>query len=572
MLGTRPAAWLIRSSYLFAGAVLLAACSQKSATPPAPAVKKVVASAGPSTTPSPATPAPIRAKPDFGGVSTEHIEVSANGPTLNAAVNNAIQLAIEQVNGKVLSGGSVSAEINGALAADGHQVDVNSSTFAQWLASQTSGAVTNFRILSQAQVSKPVSADEESLKASKGESWDKGKFDASESADLSASGSYRADAAAEADNVGQASASAGADEKLNASREAKASGEWDHHDGAQSIDYQKKHTVYAHEWQVKIAADVAKYHEAEGAKLTRVVVAAPRSAQQTFQVGDSAIPAASVSDRIRQYLVDALTQTHRFTVLDREANSEIDHELDLIRSGNASPADTARLGHQLATDLIVIPTVERFEYLRHERHLRLSDRTLVSYTGGGDISFRVVNAVTGQVVMSQSFNYDLPATAPTTLGASADGSALASMMMNALDADIVHAILQNTFPPSVIERQGSNVVINQGGDSLMVGAAYEAVSLGKELVDPQSGQRLGPTETPCCTIQIDRVTPTMSYGHILGPGVSLPNPFVPGSIELRDRVMPATPSKPKVEMAKQRSLPKSVKKKIQATPDTDSNW
>jgi curli biogenesis system outer membrane secretion channel CsgG len=558
---------------LIASVALIAACHQKNETASAPAAaEKMVVAANPTSAAVPEVAAPLRAKPDFGGVIAEHIEVSANGPTLNAAVDNAIQLAIEQVNGKVLAGGSLSTEVSGALAAGGNQVDVRSSEFAQWLASRTSGAVTHFRILSQAQVSKPLSSDKESLKATKGESWDKGSFDASESADLSASGSYQASATAQADNVGRAQASAGAEEKLSASREAKTSGEWDHHDGAQSIDYQKKHTEYTHEWQVKIAADVAKYREAEGAKLTRVVVAVPRAAQQTFQVGDAVIPAAEVASRIRQYLMDALTQTHRFTVLDRDANQEIDQELDLVRSGNASPADTARLGNQLATDLIVIPTIERFEYRRHERTLRLSDRTLVSYSGGGALSFRVVNAVTGQVVMSQSFQYDLPATAPTTLGASADGSALAAMMMDALDSDIVHATLQNTFPPSVIQRQGSNVVINQGGDTLAIGVTYQAVSLGKELVDPQSGQRLGPTESPCCTIQIDRITPTMSYGHILEANVNLPDPFVPGSVELRERVKKAPSDEPKAQQLAKRHPPHAQAERGHDAAGADSNW
>jgi curli biogenesis system outer membrane secretion channel CsgG len=462
---------------------------------------------------------PIRAKPDFGGVSSEHVETSATGPTLEAAIDNAIRLAVEQVNGKTVAGGTAQMSLDGQLSAGGEHLDVHSAAYAQWLSTRTAGAVTNFRILSQDQLDHPISTDEKSLKATQGESWNKGKVAASAEGDASA-------------RAHSGDASAGAD----VHEQAAVAGEWDQHQGAQSVDYQQKHTEYAHEWSVKIAADVARYREAPSAKLTRVVIALPRFKQAQYRVGDNSISAQDVAGQIRTELTDALSQTHRFTVLDRDANEEIGQEIELIQSGNAKPSEAARLGQQLATDLIVIPTIERFEYVRHERALRLSDRTLVSYSGGGNLSFRVVNATTGQIVLSQSFDYALPDSAPTTLGASADGHRLASAMMDDLDHRIVTAIMQSTFPLSVIQRDGRNVVINQGGQAVGEGKTYRAVTLGKEVIDPQSGLSLGPTEAPCCTVQVDRVAQNLSYGHIVEGNVDSTTPFVAGSMELREEI------------------------------------
>jgi curli biogenesis system outer membrane secretion channel CsgG len=497
--------------------------------------------------------APIRTKPDFGGLTSEHVEASATGPTLEAAIDSAIRLAVEQVNGKTVSGGAAQLSLDSQLAVNGEHIDVHSSTYAQWLATRTSGVVTNFRILSQEQLEHPLSTDEQNLKATQGESWNKGTLDASAQDDASA---------------GVRSGDAKASATLH--RQAALSGEWDQHQGAQSVDYQRKHTEYAQEWSVKVAADVAKYREAPSAKLTRVVIALPRSKQATFRVGDNAIAAHEIANQIRTELTDALTQTHRFTMLDRDADEEIGREIELIQSGNAKPAEAARLGQQLATDLIVIPTIERFEYLRHQRALRLSDRTLVSYSGGGSLSFRVVNATTGQIVLSQSFNYALPDTAPTTLGASADGQLLASAMMDALDRSIVTAIMQSTFPLSVIQRDGRNVVINQSGQIVTQGATYRAVTLGKEAIDPQSGLSLGPTEAPCCTVMIDRVAQNLSYGHIVENNVDLSSPFVPGSMELREEVSSATRA-PTVMHAAATRRPKSASTAGAATKE-DSNW
>lgn len=494
------------------------------------------------------TPKPLRTNPDFGGVTTQHIEVSATGPTLEAAVDNAIRMAIEEVNGKRVDAGTLQFGAGMSASAGGQSVDVSSAAYANWVASTTSGAVSHFQLLSQKQVNTPTSTDEESLKASHGASWNKGNVDASASANASA---------------GDASASVAEGVK----------GSWDQRQGATQVDYQGKHTEYTSQWEVRIGADVATYREAASAKLTRVIVAQPQVQGPTFQVGDSSMPSDSIASEIQSKIVEALTQTHRFTVLDRTADAQINQEIGLIQSGNATPSDTARLGQQLATDLIVIPTIDRFEYLRHERQLRMANRSLVSYSGGGEVSFRVVNATTGQLVMSQSFKYAFPETEPTTLGVSVDGNKLASDMMDAMDRSIITSILQSTYPLSVLQLQGRNVVINQGGDAVQEGATYQAVTLGKPIIDPQSGQSLGPTETPCCSVQIDRVTPNLSYGHIVEDNVHPDPSFTPGSMELRGQIAMNTPSNPAASSRpEQHSKPHAASQSKAAPSTNDANW
>jgi curli biogenesis system outer membrane secretion channel CsgG len=532
-------------------AASIAGCHQQdqgtAANPPS--VASTSSSAKPT---SPPAPQPLRTNPDFGGVTTQHVEVSATGPSLESAVDNAIRLAVEQVNGKKIDAGSL--QMNGGLSvsADGHAADLTSSAYANWVASATSGAVTHFQLLSQKQINVPTSTDEQSLKTSQGASWNKGNVDAS----------------------ANAAASAGdATEGASASANESVKGSWDQHQGATQVDYEGKHTEYTTQWEVHIGADVATYREAASAKLTRVVVAQPQVSTPTYQVGDNTISSDAIASAIQSKVAEALTQTHRFTVLDRTADAQINQEIGLIQSGNATVADTARLGQQLAADLIVIPTINRFEYVRHEQALRLADRTLVSYSGGGEVSFRVVNAATGQMVMSQSFKYAFPETSPTTLGVSVDGNTLASNMMDAVDRNIVASILQSTYPLSVVQVQGRNVVINQGGDAVQEGATYQAVLLGKPIIDPQSGQSLGPTETPCCSIAIDRVTPNLSYGHIVEDNIQLNNPYASGSMELRGQVAMTLPSQTAASpKASHHSAVKQKTESQQTASNNDANW
>ncbi len=509
----RPApCWPIRCGVILATAIL-AACAKHGGATASP-----VATAPTLGTPAAVgKPGAIRHAPQFGGVKTQQIVTTGTGPTVQAAVDNALQLAVEEVNGTQvgnLLGPGAQPPFQLSEGATPDQVQA----YAHWVASRTQGAVESFRIISQKRLATNKVTTEQSLRATQGPSHDIGAVNATEEAGA------KADAGSDLAQVGEQGA---------------VQGHWNKATGARSLEYSSKQIELKANWEVMIAADVATYHEAPSAKRTRVVVALPDTRAAQYQVGQHKIAALDLARQIRQSLENALTQSHRFTVLDRQDNADIDQEMAAIRSGQATAADTARLGQRLATDLIVVPTVVQFGYRPHVRHLNVSRRDLVWYTGGGEADLRVVNATTGQLMLSQSFRSALPSTMPTTLGVSVDGSAMAAQLVHQLDHQMAAAILENTYPPEVLRVDGRQVTINQGGDLIQAGADYRAVYLGKDIVDPQSGVDLGPSQQPCCTIHVDSVTPTLSYGHVIEEGFVAPASFRPGSIELRGMVQAA---------------------------------
>jgi len=181
------------------------------------------------------------------------------------------------------------------------------------------------------------------------------------------------------------------------------------------------------------------------------------------------------------------------------------------------------------------------------------------------------------VVMSQTFEAALPSTAPTTLGMSVDGGKLANTLMDSLGNDMARALLVHTFPVSVIRLSGNDVVLNQGGQAVSQGTRYQAVTLGEDLKDPQTGQSLGPMESPCCVIEVTRIGSNVGYGRIVDSGFSMPN-FRPGMIELREPVKeqpvaaqpnPAIVADAALKPAKHSSGKATAKAKA---PDHDENW
>lgn len=293
-------------------------------------------------------------------------------------------------------------------------------------------------------------------------------------------------------------------------------------------------------WKVKLKAEIAQFSAADEKGRPKIIVALPKTLGDSYPVGDGRVASAEVAQAVRSRLSDILTQTKRFIVLDREFGADIQAEIDHINSGKVRAQDSARIGQQLATDLILIPTIERFEYVKSVRKLRMSDRELVSYAGSGRITLRLLNATTGEVVMSNSFEHKLADADPSTMPRVIDGQSMTAQTMDSLANQIGTAIVTEVFPVSVVSMSGDQVVLSQGGLSLQVGQRWKAVYLGEELKDAQTGNSLGRNEMPIGTVRIDRVSSQTSYGTLEEGAPNLGGkPFTGGSIELRERLTKA---------------------------------
>lgn len=284
---------------------------------------------------------------------------------------------------------------------------------------------------------------------------------------------------------------------------------------------------------VDIEAKVAKYAAPADAGKIKIVVAPIRTRAKSFDIGGRAVPAAEVLDTLHRQIVDALAQTGRFTVLDREYTAEIENELDMISSGQTVNTDVAKLGQALSADLVWVGEINSLAYTRSAKELRISDRELVSYAGGWSMSQRMINLATRQIQQSSTLNGTAPSIGPSTMSRGIDGNQTLANMEADIAKKATEAILLRTFPIAIVERTGNQVVLSQGGAVLKPKARYRVYVLGKELKDPQTGQSLGKTEAPCCEVVIDRVTPNLSYATLENVQVPLEN--VPaGDLQLRE--------------------------------------
>ncbi len=273
-------------------------------------------------------------------------------------------------------------------------------------------------------------------------------------------------------------------------------------------------TAAGQPYRANIEASIAKFAAPADSKKIKIVVSPLHVSANAFDIAGNAVPASKVAEKIRQRLIDALTATGRFSVLDRDFGPEVQSELDLVASGQTPSDEMAKLSQTLSADIVWVGMINDFGYHRNARHLQMSDRDFVSYAGGWSVSHRVLNVSTRQIMLSDTLQDQMAPTETTTMDRGVDGPQLAAKMESEIADQTVAAILSRTFPLVVVSRDGSNVILSQGGQAVKARARYAIVSLGKELKDPQTGESLGRTDTPCCDVVIDRVSNKLAYGHL----------------------------------------------------------
>ena len=75
---------------------------------------------------------------------------------------------------------------------------------------------------------------------------------------------------------------------------------------------------------------------------------------------------------------------------------------------------------------------------------------------------------------------------------------------------------ESLFPLRVITRENpSALTINRGGQSLTVGQKFNLVSLGKELTDPDTKEKLGRSENDIGMVEITKVEASISVAKLI---------------------------------------------------------
>lgn len=221
-----------------------------------------------------------------------------------------------------------------------------------------------------------------------------------------------------------------------------------------------------------------------------------------FLVFEGKIAKEELTRPLTQDILNAMTNTRKFTILDRVSNPGV-YALEeaVVSSKQAANDEALKLGNVLGADYILITNISDFDISKNTSNLTGKTQNKITTR----IEYRVLMMATRQVKFSGTKNFSINASG-NSLGE------IISKATNKIANEISFEIIDVIYPLKVADVVNNEVIISQ---SLNIGEIYDVFSQGKKIADSYTKESVGSIENKTASIEIIRSSSKMSYAKIL---------------------------------------------------------
>jgi len=275
--------------------------------------------------------------------------------------------------------------------------------------------------------------------------------------------------------------------------------------------------INTNEWEVKLAVKLVRYKTPGiSPKNRRKIAVIPfRNTTGSYLFQDKTIPSKEISRQLTQKLISEITQTRRFSVLDREYIEEYLQEKNIILSPDATLTEQTKLGEILGVDYLLIGTLTEANQKETPYTIQVTGESGVRVSATLNADYRIVVMATRQIKWSDTVNVTLDNDQLKRIVPGLNPTHIQSALLSEVAKQIVHKAMENIYPLKVVKKLPSGeIILNQGGITISVGETLDVFSRGEKIFDPYTKESLGTTETWVGTIKITRVLPKMAYAEV----------------------------------------------------------
>lgn len=242
----------------------------------------------------------------------------------------------------------------------------------------------------------------------------------------------------------------------------------------------------------------------------RMAVSRFRFNARTFSVFGTRYSTEKWSAALHDAINTNLTQSRKFTMLDRDFGHEINKELARSNSPDASQDDMIRLGQKLATDYLVVGTINFIDIPALTKNPYTGKVIFPSQAIFAEVNYRVVLAATGQLKWSETIRIDAVQFYESFYNNSISESA------TAVAQQLSSGLLSSILPYEIVSIAKNNlVVIGEGGKAFYNGEILSVFNLVEDVTDSRTGEVIDSIEVRVGMVQIIRITEKLSYARII---------------------------------------------------------
>lgn len=239
-----------------------------------------------------------------------------------------------------------------------------------------------------------------------------------------------------------------------------------------------------------------------------------------------------LGDGFAEMLTTELMKTGQFVVVERQALQDVLGEQELGQSGVVRKETAAKVGQVLGAQIIVRGVVSEFTLNESGggagigiAGFRLGGRSSNAHVA---VDIRLVDTTTGQVLQShnavgkaESSGVNVGVSkGDVDFGAAAFQNTPLGQATRQAIRDAVQFIILNMermpFTAKVVKVEGNKVYINAGSQmNVKHGFKFYAYSVGEDIVDPDTGLKLGADEKLAGTVEVRDVQEKYSIGLLV---------------------------------------------------------
>ena len=243
----------------------------------------------------------------------------------------------------------------------------------------------------------------------------------------------------------------------------------------------------------------------------------------------------NLGDGMAEMLTTELMKTGRFIVVERQALQDILGEQELGQTGIVKKETAAKVGQVLGAQIIVRGVVSEFRQNESGGGggigiggFRLGVKSSNAYVA---VDIRLIDSETGQVLHSHNASGKAESSGVAVgvskgdvdfNGDSFKNTPIGQATRRAIHDSILFIISEMEgmpFQAKVIKTEGKKVWINAGSAlSIKSGFKFYAYAVGEELVDPDTGLKLGADEKLIGTVEVRDVQDKYSIGFLMSGG------------------------------------------------------
>ena len=235
---------------------------------------------------------------------------------------------------------------------------------------------------------------------------------------------------------------------------------------------------------------------------------------------------------IEAIVIDSLSRTGRFRLVERTELDSVLGEQDLVTSGRIAQPSGAATGNVLGAEYLVQVVVTDYESdtsgtdkgvggLLTRKVPLLGGVKAGSSTGRVGLNVRLIDAETSEITFTKQIESviresNLSFGAVGVVGDLGLGGFMSSYSRTPIGQAVIAGINQGVYElvkqvgakaaeGSVVKADETQVFVNLGQDSVSVGDRLQVMRKGEELIDPETGISLGGAMTPLGEVEVVQV-------------------------------------------------------------------